>query len=69
MQLHELHYNLLILFPNYNRLTSETICINADKAKYTRFSHRKQQHYSDIKIGSSTMEETNNIKFLEIILN
>ena len=52
-----------------NRQTSNRICINAGKTKYMIFLYRKLLHLTDIKIGSPTIEETNNIKFLGIILN
>ena len=44
------------------------ICINDDKRKYMIFSYRKLLHLTNIKIGSVTTEETNNIKFFGIIL-
>ena len=50
-------------------LTSNHICINADKTKYMIFSYRKLLHLTNIKIGSATIEETNNIKFLGIIFD
>ena len=37
--------------------------------KYMIFSYRKLLHLTSIKIGSATREETNNIKFLEIIFD
>ena len=49
--------------------TSNRICINADKTKYMIFSNRKLLHLRNIKIGSATIEETNNIKFLGIIFD
>ena len=52
-----------------NWLTSNRICINADKTKYMIFSFRKLFHLTNIKIGSATIEETNNIKFLGIIFD
>ena len=52
-----------------NWQTSNCICINADKTKYMIFPCRKLLHLTNIKIGSATIEETNNIKFLGIILN
>ena len=45
-----------------NWLTANRICINADKRKYMIFSYRKLLHLTNIKIGSATIEETNNIK-------
>ena len=42
---------------------------NADKTKYMIFSYRELLHLTNIKIGSATIEETNNIKFLGIIFN
>ena len=45
-----------------NWLTSNLICINADKTKYMIFSYRKLLHLTNI--GSATIEETNNVKFL-----
>ena len=50
-----------------NWLTSNRICINADKTKYMIFSYRKLLHLTNIKITSATIEETNNIKFVGII--
>ena len=52
-----------------NWLTSNRICINADKMKYMIFSYRKLLHWTNIKIRSATIEETNNIKFLGIIFD
>ena len=52
-----------------NWLTSNRICINADIIKSMIFSYRKLLHLTNIKIGSATKEETNNIKFLEIIFD
>ena len=52
-----------------NRLTSNRICINADKTKYMIISYRKLSHLTNIKIGSATIEKTNNIKFLGIIFD
>ena len=52
-----------------NCLISNHICINADKTKYMIFSYRKQLHLTNIKIGSETIEETNNVKFLGIIFD
>ena len=52
-----------------NWLTSNSICINADKTKYMIFSFRKLLHLTNIKMGSATIEETNNIKFLGIIFD
>ena len=52
-----------------NWLTSNRICINADKTKYMIFSYRKLLHLTNIKIGSATIEETNNIQFLRIIFD
>ena len=52
-----------------NWLTSNRICINADKTKYMSFSYRKLLHLTNIKIASATIEETNNIKFLGSIFN
>ena len=52
-----------------NWLTSNRICIYTGKTKYMIFSHRKQLHLPNIKIGSATIEETNNIKFLGIIFD
>ena len=52
-----------------NWLTSNRICINADKTKYTIFSYRKLLHLTNIKIISTTLEETNSIKFLGIIFD
>ena len=46
-----------------NWLTSNGICINADKTKYMIFSYRKILHLTNIKIVSATIAETNNIKF------
>ena len=37
--------------------------------KYMFFSYRKLLDLTNIKIGSATIEETNNIKFLGIIFN
>ena len=55
---------------NVNKwLTSNRICINADKTKYVIFSYRKLLYLPNIKIGSATIEETNNIKFLGIIFD
>ena len=51
-----------------NWLTSNRICINADKTNYMIFSYRKQIHLTNIKTGSATREETNNMKFLGIIV-
>ena len=39
-----------------NWLTSNRICINADKTKYMIFSYRKLLHLRYIKIGSETIE-------------
>ena len=66
---HEL--NLFIyLFNNVNNyLTSNRICINADKTKYMIFSYIKPLHLTNIKIGSATIEKTNNIKFFGIIFD
>ena len=50
-----------------NWLTSNSICMNANKTKYMIFSYRKLLHLTNIKIGSTTIEETNNIKFVGII--
>ena len=36
-----------------NWLTSNRICINADKIKYMIFSYRKLLHLTNIKIGSA----------------
>ena len=52
-----------------NWLTSNRICVNADKIKYMLFSYRKLLHINNIKIGSKTIEEANNIKFLGIIFD
>ena len=52
-----------------NWLTSNRICINDDKTKYMIFSYRKLLHLTNIKIGSATIEDTNNIKFLGIIFD
>ena len=52
-----------------NWLTSNCICINGDNTKYMIFSYRKLLHLTNIKIGSATIEETNSIKFLGIILD
>ena len=52
-----------------NYLSSNRICINADKTKYMIFSYRKLLYLTNIKIGSATIEETKNIKFLGIILD
>ena len=52
-----------------NWLTSNRICINADKTKYMIFSYRKLLHLPNIKIGFATIEETNNIKFFGIIFD
>ena len=41
-----------------NGLTSNRICINAEKMKYMIFSYRKLLHLTNIKIGSATIEET-----------
>ena len=49
--------------------TSNHICIYAAKTKYMIFSNRKLLHLTNIKIGSATIEETNNIKFLGIIFH
>ena len=49
-----------------NWLTSNRICINADKTKYMIFSYRRLINLSNIKIGSAAICETNNIKFLGI---
>ena len=43
--------------------------MHADKTKYMIFSYRKLLHLTNIKIGSATKEETNNIKFLGIIFD
>ena len=48
-----------------NWQTSNSICI---KTKYMVFSYRKLLYLTNIKIGSATIEETNNIIFL-IFLN
>ena len=45
-----------------NWQTSNRICINVDKTKYMIFSYRKLLHLTTIKVGSATIEETNNIK-------
>ena len=39
-----------------NLVTSNRICINADKTKYMIFSYRKLLHLTYIKIGSATIE-------------
>ena len=52
-----------------NWLTSYSICINGDKTKCKIFSYRKLLHLTNIKIGSATIEETNNIKFFGIIFD
>ena len=52
-----------------NWLTSNRICIIADKTKYIIFAYGKLLHLTNIKIVSATIEETNNIKFLEIIFD
>ena len=52
-----------------NWLISNRICVNDDKTKYMIFSYRKQIHLTNIKIGTATLEETNNIKFLGIIFD
>ena len=52
-----------------NWVTSNRICINADKTKYMIFSYRKLLHLTNIKIGSATIKETNHIKFLGIIFD
>ena len=58
------------VFNNVNNwLTSNQTCINADKTKYIIFSYRKQLHLTNMKIGSTTIEETNNIQFLAIIFD
>ena len=50
-----------------NWLTSTRICINADKTKFMIFS--TLLHLTNIKIGSGAIEETNNIKFLGIVID
>ena len=52
-----------------NWLQSNSISINADETKYMIFPYRKQLHLTNIKIGSATKEETNDIKFLGIIFD
>ena len=52
-----------------NWLTSNRICINADKTKYMIFSYRKLLHLTNIKMDLQTIEETNNIKFGGIIFD
>ena len=52
-----------------NWLTSNRTCINADKTKCMIFLYRKLFHLTNIKIGSATIEETNNIKFFVIIFD
>ena len=52
-----------------NWQTSNRICINAHKTKYIIFSYGKLLHLINIKIGSATIEEINNIKFLGIIFD
>ena len=47
-----------------NWLTANRICINADKTKYMIFSYGRLLHLTNIKIGSATIEETNNLKIL-----
>ena len=51
-----------------NWLTSNRICINADKTKYM-IPCRKLFHLTNINIRFVTIEETNNIKFLGIIFD
>ena len=45
---------------NVNNWLAANRCINADKSKYMIFSYRKI-YLTNIKIGSATIEETNNI--------
>ena len=45
------------------------MCINADKTKYMILSYKRLLHLTNIKIGSATIEETNNIKLLRIIFD
>ena len=52
-----------------NWLTSNRICIKADTTKYMIFSYRKLSDLTNIKIGSATIEKTNNIKFLGIFFD
>ena len=52
-----------------NWLTSNRICINANKTKYMIFSYSKLLHLTNSKIGSASIEETNNIKFMGIIFD
>ena len=52
-----------------NWLTSNCICINADKTKYMIFLYIKLLHLTNIKMISATIEETNNIKLLGIIFD
>ena len=51
-----------------NWLTSNRIC-STDQTKDMIFLYRKLLHFTNIKIGSATIEETNNIKFLGIIFD
>ena len=50
-------------------LTSDRICINADKTKHMIFSYEKQIHLTNIKIVSTTIGQTSNTKFLGIIFD
>ena len=43
--------------------------MNADETKYMIFSYRKLLHLTNIKIGSATVDETNNIKMFGIIFD
>ena len=52
-----------------NWISSNRICINADKTKYMIFSYRKLLYLTNIKITSATIEEINNIKFFGIIFD
>ena len=52
-----------------NWLTSNRICINAGETTSMIFSDRKLLHLINIKIGSATIEETNNIEFLGVIFD
>ena len=52
-----------------NWLASNRICINADKTIHMIFSYIKQLHLTNIKTDIATIEETNSIKFLGIVLD
>ena len=53
---------------NHPPVPDQILYINAAKSKYI-FSYRKLLHLTNIKIGSTTLEETNNIKFFGIIFD